>query len=205
MEKLNKKTLVIPGALMMAVACMAVPAYAEGEHSTSVETLIPELGVTQNEKDELLAEQADLEALGGIDPASVRFLGEDELGAYWLGRAGSSEVCLVVQAPGEYEVTSSTCADISQFSRTGLSLRTGETADKENNPEAYLMPADISTSELEPYAASDASFMRQTAAPGSRSGLLVVRSGDAGRGLEPTQISRADGSTFEFSPLEDEE
>lgn len=205
MEKLSKKTLLVPGALILAVACTAVPAYADGEHSTSVETLLPELGESQSAEDEVLAEEADLEALGGIDPASVRFLGEDELGAYWLGRAGSSEVCLVVQAPGHYEVTSSSCSDISQFSRTGLSLRTGETADKENNPEAYLMPADVSSSELEPYSTSSASVMSQTAEPGSRSGLLVVRSGDAHRNLKPTEISRGDGSTFEFTPLDGEE
>ncbi|HEX7351624.1 hypothetical protein [Brachybacterium sp.] len=205
MKKLSKRNILIPGALLLAVACTAVPAYADGAHSTPVETLLPEFDESQSAKDLVLAEEADLGALGGIDPASVRLLGEDELGTYWLGRAGSSEVCLVVQAPGEYEVTSSTCADIGQFSRTGLSLRTGETADADNNPEAYLMPADVSSSELEPYSASGANFVPQTAEAGIRSGLLVVRSGDADRVLEPTKISREDGSTFEFTPLDDAE
>lgn len=205
MTRLNKKMLLIPSAVAIVAVGAVVPAYADNSDATSVETLLPELAQPQDPQDEKLAEEADLEALGGIDPESVRSLGADELGSYWLGRAGSSEVCLIVQAPGDYRVTSSTCTDIARFSETGLSLRTGESADRENNPEAYLMPADVPSHEVTALSGSSEIASRRSAESGAQSGLLVVRSGDASDLLDPATLQREDGSSFEFTPLGHEE
>ena len=180
------------GLAVLVAAGTAVPAVATGTTPTGVEDLIPVLAAPQTGADRA-PDGLDLVALGGIDPDSLRTLGSDDAGDYWVGRAGGAEVCLVTRLAVDPELAASTCAPITAFSRVGLSLVAGLSADDPAlAAEAYLLPSDIGAPPVAQGLASRSA--------GGQPGFISGRP-DQLEALEPFEVERPDGPAFRFAPL----
>lgn len=190
---LNKTKLACAAGLSALIAIgTAVPAVAASANSMSVEDLIPALATPQLESDRA-PDGLDLAALGGIDEDSLRSLGSDGAGDYWVGRAGGAEVCLVTRLAVDQELAASTCAPITEFYRNGLSLIAALSAeDPALAAEAYLVPSDIDTTAPEQGLGSRSA--------GTESNLISGRP-DQLANLEAFEVERADGSSFHFAPI----
>ncbi|WP_217616765.1 hypothetical protein [Cellulomonas sp. GbtcB1] len=170
----------------------AVPAVAASANAMSVEDLIPALAAPQHESDRAPG-GLDLVALGGIDEDSLRSLGGDEAGEYWVGRAGGAEVCLVTRLAADPELAASTCTPITEFYRKGLALVAALGAeDPTLAAEAYLLPSDIGAEPLDLGLASRSTDTEPNLISGRPDHLET---------LEAFEVHRADGSSFHFAPI----
>lgn len=190
---MNKKKIVCAAGVSALIAIgTAVPAVATSGGSVSVEDLIPALAAPQVEADRA-PDGLDLTALGGIDEDSLRSLGSDEAGEYWVGRAGGAQVCLVTRLAVDQELAASSCAPITEFYRNGLSLVAAVSAEDPGlAAEAYLLPSDIDTASL------GQGLARRSVA--SEPSFISGRS-DQLEALEAFEVDRADGSSFHFAPI----
>lgn len=170
----------------------ATPAVAASAHAMSVEDLIPALAAPQLESDRA-PDGLDLVALGGIDEDSLRSLGSDEAGEYWVGRAGGAEVCLVTRLAADPELAASTCTPITEFYRKGLALLAALSAeDPALAAEAYLLPSDIAAAPLDQRLVSRSAVAEPN---------LISGRPDQLETLEAFEVDRADGSSFHFAPI----
>ncbi|MEV0155498.1 hypothetical protein AB0H57_17390 [Micromonospora sp. NPDC050686] len=193
---MNRKILGATGvvaALIVLSATLAMTAC--GGSRADVEEMLPALGAPQTE-DDRIPEGIDLDALGGVRPETVRRLGADDTAEYWVGREGSSRVCLILHIPGGAEVTAATCRSITDFYEKGLALEAGgNRGDREPSAQAYLLPIDVDTAKLSPVLTRVPS-----ASDSIETNLLSLQSQDASS-LQPTDLQRKSGKVFGFTPL----
>jgi hypothetical protein len=191
--KLNKAKIAGAAGIAAVIALgTAAPAIAASANAVSVDDLIPALAAPQHASDRAPG-GLDLVALGGIDEDSLRSLGSDEAGEYWVGRAGGAEVCLVTRLAADPELAASTCTPITEFYRNGLALVAGLSAeDPALAAEAYLLPSDIGAEPL------DQGLARRSAATEPN---LISGRPDQLETLEAFEVDRADGSSFRFAPI----
>ena len=190
-----KKTHIVGtvGAAVVVALGGALPAVANSTSAVSVEDLIPALAAPQVESDRA-PEGMDLAALGGIEPDSLRALGGDDAGDYWVGRAGGAEVCLVTRLAVDPDLAASTCAPITDFYRSGLSLVAAISADDPTlAAEAYLLPADINLTSHDQASARQAAVDPQPNLISGRSDQLET--------LEAFEVERTNGASFRFMPI----
>lgn len=171
---------------MAAGVLSAAPSMASSSSGTPLDQLIPELAVAQTSND-ALPDNMKLEDLGPIDATSLRHLGEDELAEYWVGRSGSTQVCLIITLRDYPGVGASACGEATDFYNQGIALSTGNA---EIKSEAYLLPADVPIGEL-------------TNAKSLSSGVGLLVAGSASIPTDSVEIIRPSGQTFTFSPLQD--
>jgi len=190
------KTLGATASVAALIALSAaVPATAGNSSAVGLEDMLPVLAVPQDDTDRM-PHGIDLADLGGVSKDSVRAIGSDEAARYWVGRSGTSEVCLILQVAADSEMAASTCAPITEFYRNGLRLVAGKSADDpSSSAEAYLLPADIDL------AAIGAPEARATARSVASSPNLVSGRPDQLEDLERVEVRREDGSTFYFNPI----
>lgn len=193
---MNAKTLgATAGVAALIALATAVPATAGSSAAVSLDKMIPALAAPQTDADHVPAD-VDLSGLGGVDEATVRSLGSDEAAHYWIGRAGTSEVCLIMQLMADSEVAASTCTELAHFYRAGMSLLAGKGAQEpESTAEAYLIPADV-------VVPTESAASRAAGAQGaSASPQFISGRPDQLRDLEQFEVRRDDGSIFRFTPL----
>jgi len=187
------------GAVALTAGCfIAASSPAWSATGTSVEALIPVLSAPQTEAD-MAPASLDLEALGGIEPTSVRYLGADEVGQYWLGQTNDVDVCLITHVPGGYETSASNCMTLSNFNQYGLGIKAGEDlADPSRSVEAYYFPADVAGefTESGPGTTARQSTDGTARAPGD---LIAGPTGSLD--VAAVDVPRPDGSSFRFRPL----
>lgn len=181
------------------VAFLALSTFASssalGDAHLSVEQLIPQLDVAQTVADKV-PDVVDLSALGAIDFDSIRSLGTDGVANYWVGRVGTSQLCLIMHIPNGYEVSAAACGEISDFHQQGIGLRAGESVNEsERSAEAYLLPSDVQPSAI---VAKYKLELRE----GTNAGLLAVTPGSLS--AETITIPRMGSSDFSFVPLSTE-
>lgn len=174
----------------LSLVATALPAAADGS-SVNVEEMLPMLATPQTALD-LVPKEVTLDSLGEIDADSVRAIGSDGVADYWVARSGTSQVCLILYIPGGNEVSASTCASLAHFYRAGMGLIAGESmTDPSRSTEVYLLPADINPSDL--LVRMDSSPLPKISA-----NLLSMRPSNS---LRPADLSRMDGSIFNFNPI----
>ncbi|QKW15621.1 hypothetical protein [Verrucosispora sp. NA02020] len=188
-------TIATAGVAGLIVLSTALPAIAGDDSRTSIEEMLPVLAVQQSVQDRVPA-SVELDKLGNVSQESVRYLGRDDVANYWVGRAGTSQVCLILQISGGNEVSASTCTYVTDFYKKGLGLVAGGDG---QTAEAYLLPADIDPTELG--AESYDPRQKGRVVPGAN--LLTVRS-KATSGWKGSEVRRSDGSSFRFSPIPSE-
>jgi len=193
------KKITTIGAVALTAGCfLAASSPAWSATGTSVDELIPVLSVPQTAAD-IAPASLDLEALGGIQADTVRYLGDDEVGQYWIGQTSNMDVCLITHVPGGYETSASNCATIATFNQYGLGILAGEDLnDPTRSVEAYYFPADIADS----FVGSDrdvASLRSRSANDVRDSDLVAGPSGSLH--MERENVERPDGSSFHFQPL----
>lgn len=191
---MRRTTTGLLGAVATLVGLtVAGPALADGE-GVSLEVMIPQFSTPQDAAD-IVPSSVPLEDLGDIDETSSRFLGRDAAADYWIARSGTSRLCFISHIRTE-GMSASSCADITTFYRHGIGLSAGSgIRDPETSAEAYLFPADI----VLPTAAHEnrESIMRAEVSS-STSNLVSVN--PESPGLAQFDVSRADGSVFQFAP-----
>lgn len=169
----------------------ALPASAERPGNVPVEEAIPILASEQAAADQPPA-QLKLEDLGGVQPETVRYLGEHENFKYWVGRTEADQVCLIALAPSESYSAGAACAAVPDFYGHGISLKTGSAPD--TDPVAYLLPADVSAGSVVPTNAL-------SRARSEEGGNLLVVSPAVNADLKPAKVSRSNGISYNFAPL----
>lgn len=188
-NKATTASVALVGAAGLVLAA-STPALA-GTGTTPIEDVVPIFSLTQTAAD-VPPSNVNLEALGDIDPESVRAVGSDDVASYWVGQSADEDICLITYIPGGNEVAGSSCRSIPEFNQWGLGMIMGEdTADPSRSAEAYYLPSDISVAAI---GASDQSGARVAASnfTSGRPGAL---------NLSPEDVTRSDGSTFHFQPL----
>lgn len=177
------------GIAALVVGATALPSIAEDPSRTTLVQMIPALSKQQT-KGDLPTEAVDL-SIHGVDEESIRYLGADDVAKYWVAQSVSAEVCLVMHIPG-IEVSASSCAPITDFYRSGIGLKAGQSVDDPaNSAEAYLLPSGISVSSiLAEWDSTDLILLGEN--------LVTVTSGTS---LQPVTVARNHGSDFYFSPL----
>jgi hypothetical protein len=190
------KPNVIIGAVGVAAfvaLATALPAIAEDGSRTSVEEMLPILASQQSASDRV-PESVGISALGDISEESVRSLGGDGVANYWVARAGTSEVCLILEIPEE-KISASSCGSIADFYHHGISLAAGPSVDDpSSSTEAYLLPADIESSDI-----GVSKLHTEKQAMGLGAGLVTSRPQESPVRL--SEVIRDDGSVFEFAPV----
>lgn len=171
----------------------AVSATAGGSSTVTLEEMLPVLAAPQTDSDRA-PDEIDLASLGGVLEDSLRWAGSSETGNYWVGRAGTSNVCLVLQLAADPLTSASACAPITEFYRIGLKLRV-EMGDPSAAAEAYILPADIDVIAI---GASQATATADVAVEGVN---LVSGRPNELKGLKPSEVPRDNGMTFQFYPL----
>lgn len=193
---MNKKALGIAGATAaLVVTFAAIPATADEAPRVDVEDMLPVLGEPQTAHDHLPTE-FPLDAFGGVRPETVRSLGADDKAEYWLGRAGSSNICLMLHIPGGAEITAATCGSITDFYKGGLALEAGAKRQSPNSSaQAYLLPSNVD-------AAALGSMLTKVSSgsDGIRANLLTRQSSDT-TPVRPADLKRGSGEVFTFNPL----
>ncbi|WP_353707378.1 hypothetical protein ABRQ22_15510 [Cellulosimicrobium sp. ES-005] len=160
----------------------------------SLEALIPQFATPQGPAD-IVPGSVPLDDLGDIDKASSRFLGRDTAADYWIARSGTSRLCFIAHIRTE-GMSASSCADITTFHRHGIGLSAGSgTRDLDTSAEAYLLPSDITPPRV---AHENRERIMRAEQSSSSANLVSVNPGSPG--LEPFDVSRADGSVFQFAP-----
>lgn len=189
------KTKIVGAATGVAalVALATVLPAAGSSSSVSIEEMVPAFATQQAGSDRAPA-TLNLESLGGISADSLRLVGSDEAGRYWVGRGETSDVCLIMQLAVDEEMAASTCAPIAEFYRVGLKLMAGKSEDEPaTSAEAYLFPADIDLrGDVSPAARSARSAGKAN---------LISGNPDVLDKLEDFEVRREDGTVFRFSPL----
>lgn len=185
------------GALMSL--SIANPALAAGDSLVDVEEMLPVLGQPPTANDRL-PEGIDPGELGDIRQSTVRSLGSDGTAEYWVARAGSSNLCLILNIPGGAEVSASACGPITSFYRTGIALGAGESPDRpERSVVAYLLPSDVEMAKLTPLLPSI-----ESSTYNARSNMLSMPwHGETM--LPEVELPRSNGEIFNFVPLENGE
>lgn len=191
-------TLGVAGTLFLASIATPVIASTEGPSPVNVEQMVPALAERQAKKD-LLPSNLDSERLGGVRLDTVRSLGSDATARYWVARAGSADICLLVHIPGGADVSASTCGPITEFYRSGLSLAAGENPDSpERSVQAYLLPDDIEISKL---ASLSLNARSSSTTVDTEANMLTMRWHD-GAQLAPVDVPRSNGQDFRLAPLQ---
>ncbi|MFV2010477.1 MULTISPECIES: hypothetical protein [unclassified Micromonospora] len=186
---------VTAGVAALNVISTALPALAQDAPRVEVERMLPILALPQSVQDRV-PEDVDLGHLGNVSRESVRFLGEDDIADYWVGRSGNTQVCLIVKISGGNGVSASACASVTDFYRTGLGLGAGESVNgSEGSIEAYLLPADI-----DPIDLGAARHMKQAWQGRPDAHLLTVRP-QVGSNWKGSEVERDNGISFRFTPI----
>ncbi|MFT0846582.1 hypothetical protein VR010_02370 [Actinomycetaceae bacterium L2_0104] len=192
--KIGTTVGVIGVAAIVGLSTMTSATGNEG--ATSIDEMIPVLIRTQSAQD-LPPENLPLDSIADLQRSSLRSLGSDGIADYWVARAGTSEVCLILSIPGEDAMSASTCTPLTSFYERGLSLSAGASVDDPSTAvEAYLLPADIQQEDLD-ISGTQSDLQRNEAA--LEISLLSVVPGQSG--LTPTVIERENGPDFSFDPL----
>lgn len=186
-------------AAALIVLSAAFSTAASGKPRVDVEEMLPILGASQTAHDRI-PDGIDLDAIGGVRPETVRRLGIDDTAEYWVGRAGSARVCLILHISGGAEVTAATCGLITDFYKRGLALQAGENwKDPERSARVYLLPADVDAAKLSPML---------TKIPSTSDGAEVNLLSEQPQGsslLRPTDLPRDNEGVFRFTPLAHEQ
>lgn len=149
-----RRTGVLAAAAVCVVAAGAFIVVSTQEASASgVVSEAPRYDVTHEDFDlDLLApnpsarqaavelpENVDLQLTGfdGIEPSSVRYLGAEGPGEFWVGIDRAGYICLITHIGGEDWSTGFACQDAEAFNRAGISVRQ-TTLDQ--SVEVYLTP-----------------------------------------------------------------
>lgn len=183
----------VAGAVAVAgLVSAAIGSPAMASSVKSVDQVLPALS-TQYDAGDVVPEVVNLE-LFGILPEDVRAVGSDDVADYWVASQGNDSVCLIVHIRGGNEVSSASCTTVADFNISGLSLVIGENrANPERSSEAYYLPADVESSEVVGVEALGRNAAKTSQLIAGRPGAL---------GLEPSTVSRSDGTEFTFNPLE---
>jgi hypothetical protein len=190
-KKITIVTVTVAAAAGLALAA-STPALA-GTGAMPIADVVPALKVAQTQAD-VPPSIVDLEALGNIDPASLRAVGSDDVASYWVGQSSTTDICLITYIRGGNEVSGSSCRSIPDFQQFGLAMITGEdTSDPTRSAEAYYLPADISVDSV------GATEHTATNARSTTSNFTAGRPGALD--LSVADVPRGDGSTFHFQPL----
>ncbi|MGO2052350.1 hypothetical protein CQ010_04840 [Arthrobacter sp. MYb211] len=186
------------GVMALALVAVAAPVSAADQSYMAVQDLVPALAEPQAELDRGLPLDV-LDELGGLNPDSTRFLGEDDKASYWVAQDEPSNVCLVIHTSWS---TSSSCADFPRFHRSGIGMATGQSYEvPEDIIEAYLLPSDISPEQIAETGAYRDVKLSSQATKKLESDLLVVDTAASDK-LSGETIERSSGESFQFTPLE---
>lgn len=184
------------GVVALIGLTAASPATAGNSSAVGLEEMLPVLAEPRTDADGV-PESVDLVALGNISEDSVRLLGNDHAGTYWVGTTSTDDVCLVMQTASDPDMAASTCAPIGAFYRNGLRLMAGKgMGQPTSNTQAYLFPADIRV----PGAEALAPFTRSTSDVGPSGTFISGLLGELD-GIDAFDVSREDGTTFQFVPI----
>lgn len=180
-------------ALLLAIS-PAAASIGRGDGRVSLEEAVPALGEEKTQLDRL-PRNIDVAVIRGIRLDSVRSLGSDGVGKYWVARSGSSSICVILRIIGGAQVTASSCGPIAEFYRQGIPIAAGEAMDRpELSVQAYLLPSDVEVSDVLPKVANRAEVT-------SQSNLITAR-WYGGPLLSEVTVKRTGRQSFRFRPIE---
>lgn len=192
----NRTMAATVGVVAFVGLAAVAPATAGSSSAVSLEEMLPILAKAQSSSDHV-PDSIDLDALGNISEDTIRFLGSDHAGSYWVGTTASDDVCLVMQTAADPDMAASSCVPIGSFYRDGLRLMAGQGMDQpETNAEAYLFPSDINL----PSSDSPVSSARSAGGSGDSASFISGAAGELDD-LDAFEVSRDDGTTFHFAPI----
>lgn len=127
--------------LPLAGVVMGVsPAMAQQVTSLDTSTLVPALALPQGAQDQEV--EKDLPGKVGVDPSSVRLLGEDANAKYSVAQAEEGRlICIIVQFRSEGAIGGSSCTVKEQFAQSGV--RVGVQENGGHAVVTYLLPGDV--------------------------------------------------------------
>jgi hypothetical protein len=138
----------IAGGLSLAALAVGVsPSMAEPITTLDTPTLVPAVSQPQTVQDRTLAAGIPTRLSELINPATLRFLSEDNEGTYSVGiDPTGTKICVISQLKGGNSIAGASCLGREEFAKSGAKV--GLLGQNGRSSTAYLLPGDVDASLL---------------------------------------------------------